>query len=52
MDHIKVLGYADDSVMCEEETETLTKGLTVFVDVALKEADIQVKLTKTFSQHL
>ena len=54
MGHIKnlrVLGYADDAAMCEG-VEAMTTRLTEFADAALQEADMKIKLTKTYTQHL
>jgi len=49
---IKILGYADDAAMCAETVEEMTTSLTVFVDVSLTKADMCVKLSKTYNQHL
>ena len=49
---LRVLGYADDAAMCEMAVEDMTKRLTEFADAAAQEADMTVKLVKTYSQHL
>ena len=38
--------------MMERETDTMTARLTTLVDGALHDADMQVKMPKTFSQHV
>ena len=38
--------------MCAETEEEMTARLTSFADAALVKADMRVKLTKTFNQHL
>ena len=50
--NIRVLGYADDAALVERETEVMTKRLTSLADGAWKDADMQVKMKKTFSQHV
>ena len=47
--NIRVLGYADDAAMVEEE---VTERLTTFVDKAIEKTDMEMKLSKTFSQHV
>ena len=47
---LRVLGYADDVTILGEEVEELTTRLTNFADAAIEEADMYVKLKKTFSQ--
>ena len=49
---IKILGYADDAAMCAETVEEMTSRLTVFADASLAKADMRVKLSKTYNQHL
>ena len=49
---IRVLGYADDASMCDEAVNGMTTRLTNFANAAQKEADMKVKLAKTFSQHV
>ena len=55
MGHIKdirVLGYADDTSMCDETVENMSTRLTNFADAVQVKADMSVKLAKTFSQHV
>ena len=52
INEIRVLGYADDAAMCEEAVEEMSIRLTSFADAAMAKADMRVKLTKTFSQHV
>ena len=46
---LRVLGYADDAAMCEGVVDDMT---TEFADATREHAGIQVKLAKTYSQHL
>ena len=50
INRIRVLGYADDAAMLATSPQELTDRLTRFADGALQEADMQVKLPKTFTQ--
>ena len=47
---LRVLGYADDAVLMEKGTRTMTERLTTFADECRIRADMKVKLAKTFSQ--
>ena len=38
--------------MCEETVTDMTKRLTEFADAALEHADMKVKLSKTYTQHV
>ena len=49
---LRVLGYADDAALCEETVDGMTTRLTELADAALKEADMRVKLAKTYTQHI
>ena len=49
---LRVLGYADDAAMCEGTVANMTTRLTEFADAALEHADMQVKLSKTYTQHV
>ena len=49
---IRVLGYADDAAMAEKRTEVMTTRLTALADASVKEADMQVRMDKTFSHHV
>ena len=53
MGHIKelrVLGYADDAALVSWRTEEMTQRLTTLADAAIEQADMKVKLTKTYTQ--
>ena len=41
-----------DAALMERETEVMTKRLTALADGAWQDADMQVKMIKTFSQHV
>ena len=45
-----VLGYADDLAMMEYTVADMTNRLTIFADAAKQDADMQVKMKKTFTQ--
>ena len=47
---IRVLGYADDLAMLEDTVPEMTTRFTHFADEAKKQADMNVKLSKTFTQ--
>lgn len=49
---MRVLGYADDCTMLTTNTDIMTARLTTFADASLHEADMKVKPSKTFSQHV
>ena len=49
---IKTLGYADDAALAEETTEVMTTRFTELADKSLAEADMKIRLDKTFSQHV
>lgn len=38
--------------MCEEAVQTMTQWITEFTNAALVEADMRMKMTKTYSQHI
>ena len=50
--NIRVLGYADDAALVERQTEVMKKCLTTLEDGAWQDADMMVKMKKTFSQHV
>ena len=49
---IKVLGYADDIALAENTVDSMTGRLTAIADASLTRADMEVNMTKTFSQHV
>ena len=49
---VRILDYADDTALLEEELEVMTKKLTILVDAAKAEADMVVSMKKTVSQHV
>ena len=50
--NLKVLGYADDDGMMATTVVEMTDRLTRFADQSLQQADMKVKLAKTFTQHV
>ena len=50
--NVRLLGYADDMTMLEPEVDDMTIRLTALADGAKQDADMQVKMAKTFSQHV
>ena len=49
---VRILGYADDAAMLDQDTQTMTIRLTALADAAKQEADMEVSMPKTFSQHV
>ena len=49
---VRVLGYADDAVLVEPTVEAMTKRLTDLANASIREADMQVNMDKTVSQHV
>ena len=49
---VRILGYADDAAMLDQDTQTMTIRLTPLADAAKQEADMEVSMPKTFSQHV
>ena len=49
---IKTLGYADDIALVSETVEEITDRFSRIADASLVEADMQVNMTKTLSQHV
>ena len=49
---VRILGYADDAALLDEEVEVMTKRLTSLADAAKAEADMIVSMKKTVSQHV
>ena len=48
----RVLGYADDAALMEERIEEMTVRLTTLADKSLGEADMKIRMDKTYSQHV
>ena len=48
----RVLGYADDAALTEERIEEMTVRLTTLADKSLQEADMKIRMDKTYSQHV
>ena len=49
INELRVLGYADDATMISPETDQMSERLTAFSSGAKNEADMTVKMSKTFS---
>ena len=49
---LRVLGYADDAAMISPEVEQMTRRLTKFGDESKALADMELKMPKTYSQHV
>ena len=49
---LDVLGYADDVALISSTAEDMTRRLTALADAARENADMNVSLPKTFSQHV
>ena len=49
---VRVLGYADDAAMAEEEAADMTTRLTAVADGSEKDADMTVRMDKTFTHHV
>ena len=50
---IRVLGYADDAALLGPEVDVMTNRLmTCLADSAKTQADMEVSMKKTFSQHV
>ena len=49
---LKTLGYADDAALVEDTVQDMTKRLTRLANKSLKEADMVVRMDKTYSQHV
>ena len=49
---IRILGYADDAALMESTVEAMTKRLTDLANACISEADMQVNMDKTVSQHV
>ena len=48
---IRILGYADDAVSIEPRVDDMTCRLTTLADASWREADMKVRMDKTFSHH-
>ena len=49
---IRVLGYADDAALAEHIVEDMTTRLTNLADASKREADMDINMNKTVSQHV
>ena len=49
---IRILGYADDAALIEPRVDDMTCRLTMLADASCREADMDVRMDKTFSQHV
>ena len=49
---VRILGYADDAALLEEEVDDMTKRLTSLAGAAKAKADMVVSMKKTVSQHV
>ena len=49
---VRMLGYADDAAMAEERIEEMTTRLTTLADKSAEDADMTVRLDKTYTQHV
>ena len=52
INELRVLGYADDAAMIGPDIEQMTARLTKFADASKALADMQVKMSKTFTHHV
>ena len=48
----RVLGYADDAALAEAKIDDMTTRLTTLADKSLSEADMRIRMDKTFTQHV
>ena len=48
----RVLGYADDAALTEKRIEKMTERLTTLADRSVAEADMKIRMDKTYSQHV
>ena len=48
----RVLGYADDAALSEEKIEEMTVRLTALAEKSQSEADMTIRMDKTFSHHV
>ena len=49
---IRTLGYADDAALAEGKAKDMTKRLTALADASVGEADMTIRLDKTFTHHV
>ena len=49
---VRVLGYADDAALVDERIEEMTTRLTTLADESVKQADMYIRMDKTFSHHV
>ena len=48
----KVLGYADDAALADYTVNSMTERLTKIADGSKNDADMDINMSKTFSQHV
>ena len=48
----RVLGYADDAALIEARIEEMTERLTELANKSVSEADMQIRMDKTYTQHV
>ena len=49
---LKVLGYADDAALIEENVAKMTERLTSIANASKAQADMDMNMAKTFTQHV
>ena len=49
---IRVLGYVDDAALADEKIEDVSKRLTQLADASVEQADMVVRMDKTFTHHV
>ena len=50
--HLRVLGYADDAALLESTVANMTERLTAVADASVRDADMHINMSKTYSQHV
>ena len=50
--HLRVLGYADDAALIEPTVDAMTERFSNLADASKSEADMQINMSKTVSQHV
>ena len=48
----RVLGYVDDAALTETRIEKMTERLITLADRSVAEADMKIRMDKTYSQHV
>ena len=49
---LRVLGYADDAALIEPTVDAMTARLSAIANASLLDADMQVSMAKTYTQHV